>query len=83
MYANTMHHSLANGEPHGVNVPSFFNMTAPRRSSLWMQLRILSDRTFKNLYRNPYLMLTHYCISVFLAGRFTIASTNTPTHPNA
>ncbi|ORY03173.1 ABC transporter [Basidiobolus meristosporus CBS 931.73] len=38
-----------------------------RRSSWYTQYRILSDRTFKNLYRNPYLMLTHYVISVFLA----------------
>ncbi|RKP08517.1 hypothetical protein THASP1DRAFT_5145, partial [Thamnocephalis sphaerospora] len=59
--------SAANGEPLGVEVPSFFGLTAPRRSSLWTQLCILSDRTFKNLYRNPYLMLTHYCISIFLA----------------
>ncbi|KAI9594039.1 hypothetical protein BDF19DRAFT_423796 [Syncephalis fuscata] len=59
--------STIHGEPFGVEVPSFFDMTAPRRSSRWTQFRILSNRTFKNLYRNPYLMLTHYGISLFLA----------------
>ncbi|CAG8596413.1 4749_t:CDS:10 [Funneliformis mosseae] len=37
------------------------------RASWFTQFRILSDRTFKNLYRNPMLMLTHYCTSVYLA----------------
>ncbi|RKP27887.1 LOW QUALITY PROTEIN: hypothetical protein SYNPS1DRAFT_32331 [Syncephalis pseudoplumigaleata] len=59
--------STVHGEPFGVEVPSFFGMTAPRRSSYWTQFCILSNRTFKNLYRNPYLMLTHYGISLFLA----------------
>ncbi|KAI8053515.1 hypothetical protein BDF22DRAFT_685095 [Syncephalis plumigaleata] len=59
--------STIHGEPFGVEVPSFFDMTAPRRSSYWSQFCILSNRTFKNLYRNPYLMLTHYAISLFLA----------------
>ncbi|KAL0081558.1 putative ABC transporter [Phycomyces blakesleeanus] len=34
----------------------------------WLtQFRILADRTFKNLYRNPMLMFAHYAISVALA----------------
>jgi len=34
----------------------------------WLQqFSILSSRTFKNLYRNPMLMLTHYAIAVLLA----------------
>ncbi|CAG8724101.1 14882_t:CDS:2, partial [Acaulospora morrowiae] len=37
------------------------------RASWFTQFRILSNRTFKNLYRNPMLMLMHYCISVYLA----------------
>ncbi|KAL7749394.1 FAD-dependent urate hydroxylase [Sorochytrium milnesiophthora] len=37
------------------------------RASWYTQFRILSDRTFKNLYRNPYLLLTHYLISIFVA----------------
>lgn len=40
------------------------------RASWFTQFRILSDRTFKNLYRNPMLMLTHYCISVYLARKY-------------
>ncbi|KAI1000184.1 ABC transporter G family member [Podosphaera aphanis] len=31
------------------------------------QFVILSERTWKNLYRNPMLMLTHYAISIILA----------------
>lgn len=31
------------------------------------QFIILSSRTFKNLYRNPTLMLTHYAIAILLA----------------
>ncbi|KAL1925335.1 uncharacterized protein VTP21DRAFT_218 [Calcarisporiella thermophila] len=42
-------------------------VTTYRRVSLFTQFCILSDRTFKNLYRDPMLMLTHYCISIFLA----------------
>jgi ABC-type glutathione transport system ATPase component len=37
----------------------------------WLtQFRILADRTFKNLYRNPMLMFTHYAIAVVLACKF-------------
>lgn len=32
--------------------------------------RILSDRTFKNLYRNPMLMFSHYAVAVILARKF-------------
>ncbi|KAG8411977.1 (ABC) transporter [Metarhizium acridum] len=31
------------------------------------QFRILSQRTWKNLYRDPMLMLTHYAIAIILA----------------
>lgn len=37
------------------------------RPSWWTQFTILSGRTFKNLVRNPDLLLTHYAISVFVA----------------
>jgi ABC-type multidrug transport system ATPase subunit len=33
------------------------------------QFSILSGRTWKNLYRNPMLMLTHYAIAIVLAGK--------------
>ena len=37
----------------------------------WLsQFAILSRRTFKNLYRNPMLMLTHYSIAVLMACTF-------------
>lgn len=38
-----------------------------RSASWWTQFTILSGRAFKNLYRNPMLMLTSYAVSVFVA----------------
>lgn len=49
------------------------NGTAPAhpmpyaRVSLARQFIILSQRTWRNLYRNPMLMLTHYAIAILLA----------------
>lgn len=37
------------------------------RVGYWGQLVILSQRTWKNLYRDPMLMLTHYAIAIVLA----------------
>lgn len=37
------------------------------RVGLMRQFVILSQRTWRNLYRNPMLMLTHYAISILLA----------------
>ncbi|KAJ5669121.1 ABC transporter G family member [Penicillium macrosclerotiorum] len=37
------------------------------RVSLARQFIILSQRTWRNLYRNPMLMLTHYAIAILLA----------------
>lgn len=37
------------------------------RVGLFRQFLILSQRTWRNLYRNPMLMLTHYAISILLA----------------
>lgn len=37
-----------------------------QKASLFTQLRILSGRSFKNLYRNPQLMLAHYALSLLL-----------------
>lgn len=39
-----------------------------RRVGLIRQFAILSRRTWRNLYRNPMLMLTHYAIAILLAG---------------
>lgn len=37
------------------------------RMGYWGQFKILSQRTWRNLYRNPMLMLMHYAISILLA----------------
>ncbi|KAG7292889.1 hypothetical protein NEMBOFW57_002934 [Staphylotrichum longicolle] len=37
------------------------------RIGLWRQFILLSQRTWRNLYRNPMLMLTHYAIAILLA----------------
>jgi hypothetical protein len=36
-----------------------------KRATLWTQFRILSGRAFKNLYRDPALLVTHY-VSAFV-----------------
>ena len=41
-----------------------------KRIGWWGQFSILSSRTWKNLYRNPLLMLTHYVIAIVLAGMY-------------
>ncbi|KAG8533198.1 uncharacterized protein KY384_001981 [Bacidia gigantensis] len=38
-----------------------------RRIGYFRQFLILSQRTWRNLYRNPMLMLTHYAIAILLA----------------
>ncbi|EFW15880.1 ABC transporter [Coccidioides posadasii str. Silveira] len=43
------------------------HMVGYTRVSLLRQFIILSKRTWKNLYRNPMLMLTHYAIAILLA----------------
>ncbi|KAL9042645.1 MAG: hypothetical protein Q9214_003718 [Letrouitia sp. 1 TL-2023] len=42
-------------------------MRGYRRTSRLSQFAILSKRTWRNLYRNPMLMLTHYAIAILLA----------------
>ena len=42
-------------------------MKSYRRIGYLRQFLILSKRTWKNLYRNPMLMLTHYAIAILLA----------------
>ncbi|KAF9976915.1 hypothetical protein BGZ73_007532 [Actinomortierella ambigua] len=41
-------------------------LSSHKRVSWWSQFRILADRTLKNIYRDPMLMLAHYCMSIFL-----------------
>lgn len=43
-----------------------YNST-PARISWFRQFIILSQRTWRNLYRNPMLMLMHYAIAIILA----------------
>lgn len=56
-------HATADGRAEAVtgSVKGF------RRASLPRQFIILSVRTWRNLYRNPILMLTHYAVAILLA----------------
>lgn len=42
-----------------------------KKASLWTQFTILSGRAFKNLYRNPMLLLAHYAMAVVTARKFS------------
>ncbi|KAG7005642.1 hypothetical protein G7Y79_00018g044490 [Physcia stellaris] len=53
----------ANGQPNGASAA----MRTYRRIGYIRQFIILSQRTWRNLYRNPMLMLTHYAIAILLA----------------
>lgn len=50
----------------GTTAPSS-SMSGYARVGLLRQFVILSSRTWKNLYRNPMLMLTHYATAILLA----------------
>ena len=55
----------ADGQPNGATVSGA--MKAYTRIGWLRQFVILSQRTWRNLYRNPMLMLTHYAIAILLA----------------
>lgn len=55
----------ANGQSHHAVVSG--SMKSYRRIGYLRQFMILSRRTWRNLYRNPMLMLTHYAIAILLA----------------
>ncbi|KAI9878697.1 MAG: hypothetical protein M1830_010790 [Pleopsidium flavum] len=55
----------ANGGLNGAIVSG--TMKAYPRIGWIRQFMILSQRTWRNLYRNPMLMLTHYAIAILLA----------------
>ncbi|KAK4699026.1 ATP-binding cassette, subfamily G (WHITE), member 2, partial [Phenoliferia sp. Uapishka_3] len=57
-------HATANGHVDGAEVV----LRAYKRAGWFNQFTILSGRSFKNLYRNPLLMLSHYAVSVVVAG---------------
>lgn len=63
----------ANGHSHSDDIVRY------KRASWWTQFRILSGRAFKNLYRNPMLMLSHYAVSVALAGKSPPAANGSST----
>lgn len=52
---------LRNGGAANAHMPGY------ARVGLFRQFIILSKRTWRNLYRNPMLMLTHYAIAILLA----------------
>ena len=54
-----------NGQANGLSVSG--TMKGYRRVGWISQFIILSKRTWRNLYRNPLLMLTHYAIAILLA----------------
>lgn len=62
-------HATANGHVDGAAVV----LRAYKRAGWLTQFQILSGRSFKNLYRNPMLMLSHYAVSVIVAGAFSTA----------
>ncbi|KAL8807551.1 MAG: hypothetical protein Q9200_004627 [Gallowayella weberi] len=59
--------SLSNGISHGQVNGMVGTMKSYRRIGWLSQFTILSRRTWRNLYRNPMLMLTHYAIAILLA----------------
>ncbi len=54
-----------NGQLNGSSLPG--TIKGYRRIGWMSQFMILSRRTWRNLYRNPLLMLTHYAIAILLA----------------
>ena len=68
-----IHHSIssaseANGHPPGApNGTTTGKVRAYRKPWIHRQFIILARRTWRNIYRNPMLMLTHYAIAIVLA----------------
>jgi hypothetical protein len=69
--AREANHSAPNGASNGnastSAVSTSGNMKSYPRPGFLSQFAILSLRTWRNLYRNPMLMLTHYAIAILLA----------------
>ncbi|KAI9492170.1 half-sized ABC transporter [Zychaea mexicana] len=62
--------AAAQGTPEAIDegsAPPIKPVNTYERPGWIAQFRILADRTFKNLYRNPMLMFAHYTIAVVLA----------------
>ena len=61
---------ISQGTPEAIeegSAPPIKPVNTHERPGWIAQFRILADRTFKNLYRNPMLMFAHYTIAVVLA----------------
>lgn len=58
-------YDAVNGNEDGDILPE--ELPKSKRIGWASQFVILSQRTFKNLYRNPMLMLTHYSIAILMA----------------
>ncbi|KAM0276864.1 hypothetical protein ACHAQH_006340 [Verticillium albo-atrum] len=66
--AQTANGQNSNGySPEGPNLNTSAIGRGYARVGYFRQFLILSQRTFRNLYRNPILMLTHYAIAIVLA----------------
>ena len=65
VHSATAANGLANGEQNGSHTKG--SIRSYRRVGWIGQFMILSKRTWRNLYRNPMLMLTHYAIAILLA----------------
>ena len=63
--AATSANGSAHDQPNGTVTTG--SMKSYKRIGLGRQFIILSQRTWRNLYRNPMLMLTHYAIAILLA----------------
>ena len=57
----------ANGDANGAAFATAGRVKGYAKVGLLGQFVILSKRTWRNLYRNPMLMLTHYAIAIILA----------------
>jgi hypothetical protein len=65
--AAQQHTTATNGTTTSAGVSNQLSLKGYARIGLFRQFVILSQRTWRNLYRNPMLMLTHYAISILLA----------------
>ncbi|KAL2271321.1 hypothetical protein VTJ83DRAFT_692 [Remersonia thermophila] len=64
---NSNGHNANGYTPEGPNINTGTMGRGYARIGYWRQFVLLSQRTWRNLYRNPMLMLTHYAIAILLA----------------
>ncbi|KAG7835317.1 hypothetical protein KL943_002632 [Ogataea angusta] len=56
-----------NAQQDNNSAGSFFKSQGGKtRASFWTQLTILCSRTFKNSYRNPKLLMSHYALALIM-----------------